>query len=145
MEIHPRELSNLAASNAWDLVAARDNFLPKEESPSSVIALEVHLQREELHRQVDVDESPQRCLEGKTPGSTLGKVPCKVDNTFLSHVNSSSFDFLSGKLNLSEFKFLREELCFEYVAWSVSATESRSEGVLGTLWTMTLRVLKRWS
>lgn len=133
----------MAASNAWDLVAAWDNFLLKEESPSSVLALEVRLQYEGLCRQVGVDESPQKCLEGKSPGSTLEKVPCKVDNTFLSHVNCSSFDFMSGKLNLSEFKFLREELCFEYVAWSVSATESRSECVLGTLWTMTLRVLKQ--
>jgi hypothetical protein len=102
-----------------------------------VIALEVRLQHEGLCRQVDVGDSPQKCLEGKSPSSTLGKVPCKVDNTFLSHVNDSSFDFLSGKLNLSKFKFLREELYFEYVAWSVSVIESRSEGVWGTLWTMT--------
>lgn len=51
-----------AWDHAWDLVAAWDNFLLKEESPSSVIALEVRLQHEGLCRQVDVDGSPQKCL-----------------------------------------------------------------------------------
>jgi hypothetical protein len=103
MEIHPRELSNLAASNAWDLVAAWVNFLPREESPSFVIALEAPLQCEGLYRRVDVDESPQKCPEGKSPGSTPGKVPCKADNTFLSLVNFSSSGFLGGRIHLPEF------------------------------------------
>ncbi len=95
----------MEASDAWDLVDAWDNFLLKEESPSSVIAPEAHLQHEGLCRQVDLDESLQKCLEGISPGSMLGKVACKVDNTFLSHVNCSSFDFLSRNLTFPNLNF----------------------------------------